>query len=656
MERIASREIFWNVESRELLYLLSCAAAAVFLFGMYRKYSVWRQGQPAGRNDRLWYRTMSTMAFVFAQGRILRRRRAGLTHLLVFWGMAVLFAGTIIVALQAHWEVKLLQGRLYPWFKLAMDLAGTGMLVGLLAAIDRRYRRREQGLDSRAEDGIVLALPAGIAVTGFIVESLRIAATQDPWGGWAPVGNAIAHLLRGAASGKLNRAHEIAWLAHSSLALGFIGYIPFSRLIHVVAAPLTTFFRPLGQKGVLTPLDLENEGIRRFGVGAIDDFTWKDLLDTDACVLCGRCQDNCPAHVTGKPLSPGKLIRNLKAQATEKGRMISGDGFVGDLIEEDALWACTTCGSCAEQCPVFVEHVPKFVGLRRRRVLMESKFPTELIPVFRNMESSGNPWGIGRTKRADWCSGLDVKVVSKDGPPEYLFWTGCAGSFDDRNRRVAVAMSGIMSRAGVDFAILGPEENCCGESARRLGNEYLFQSLARENIDTLYGYGIKKVITHCPHCFHALKNEYPQLGGRFEVIHHTEWLARCIETGRIEVKKEARGPVTYQDPCYLGRYNDGYRAPREILKALGFRLTEMPASSRESFCCGAGGGRMWLEERIGERINVRRSGDALGTAAESIATACPFCLTMMEDGVKLKDPSERIRTVDVAELVVEAVR
>jgi Fe-S oxidoreductase/nitrate reductase gamma subunit len=656
MEIVATREIFWNVGSREILYIMSGAAALVFACGMYRRYSLWSQGQPAGRNDRIWYRTKSTLAFVFAQGRILRRRRAGLTHLLVYWGMAVLFAGTVCVALQTHWEVKLLQGRFYPWFKLAMDLAGTGMLVGLLASIDRRYRRRDQGLDSRTEDGVVLALLAGIAVTGFIVESLRIAATHDPWGAWSPVGTALAGFYRGAAPQKLRRAHEIAWLCHSSLALGFIGYIPFSKLIHVVTAPLATFFRPLGQKGVLTPLDLEDEGIRRFGAGALEDFTWKDLLDADACVRCGRCQDCCPAHATAKPLSPGEFIRNLKVRLNGKRRRISDDGFVGELMEEDALWACTTCGSCAEQCPVFVEHVPKIVGLRRRRVLMESKFPSELIPVFRNMESSGNPWGIGRAKRKDWANGLDVKIVSKDGPAEYLYWAGCAGSFDDRNRRVAVAMSGILSRAGVDFAILGPEENCCGESARRLGNEHLFQSLARGNIDTLSGYGIKKVITHCPHCFHALKNEYPQLGGRFEVIHHTEWLARCIETGRIDVKMEARGPVTYQDPCYLGRHNDGYRAPREILKALGFRLAEMPASSRESFCCGAGGGRMWLEERLGERINVRRTGDALGTAAESIATACPFCLTMMEDGVKLKDASGRVRTVDVAELVIESVR
>lgn len=656
MERSASREIFWNVESREILYMLSVAAVVVFACGVYRRYTLWRQGQPAGRNDRIGYRTKTTLAFIFAQGRILRRRQAGLMHLSVFWGMAVLFVGTVVVALQAQWGVRLLQGRFYLWFKLAMDLAGTGMLVGLLASIDRRYRRRDEGLDNQAEDAVVLALLAGIVVTGFLAESLRIASTRDPWGGWSPVGNAIAGLFRDAASRELNRAHEIVWLAHSSLALGFIGCIPFSKLIHVVAAPLNTFFRPLGQKGVLTPLDLENEEIRRFGVGAVEDFTWKDLLDADACVRCGRCQNHCPAHATAKPLSPAKFLRNLKVRMAEKERRYSDIGFAGDLMEEDALWACTTCGSCAEQCPVFVEHVPKIVGLRRRRVLMESEFPPELNPVFRNMESSGNPWGIGRTKRADWANGLDVKVVSKDGPSEYLYWVGCAGSFDDRNRRVALAMSGIMNRAGVDFAILGAEEKCCGESARRLGNEPLFQSLARENIDTLRRYGIQKVITHCPHCFHTLKNEYPQFGGCFEVIHHTEWIARFLEKGRIEVKKGAGGNVTYQDPCYLGRHNDGYRAPRDILNALGFRLKEMPASFQESFCCGAGGGRMWLDERLGERINARRTGDALGTAAESIATACPFCLTMMEDGIKLKDASGRIRTVDVAELVIEAVR
>jgi len=658
---ITGREIFWNIANRGMIYLFSAAAFIAFGYGMYRRVSMWRLGQPAGRNDHAWDRTKSALNLVLGHGRILRRGRPGWMHLVIFWGMATLFVGTTIVALQADLGTRLLQGRFYLYFKLAMDTAGLGVLAGLLVSFHRRYLDKDGGLENRSEDGVVLALLTGIILTGFLVESLRIASTGDPSGAWSPVGNFLAGIFRGAARNKLNSTHKIAWMAHASLSFGMIGYVPYSKMIHIVTAPLNTYFRSMQPTGMLPPLEIDNDDIKRFGAGALEDFTWKDLLDTDACVRCDRCQSHCPAHVTAKPLSPRKLIMDLRAHMAEKERLTPDDrhsvkNFIGDIIEEDALWACTTCGSCMEQCPVFVEHIPKIIGMRRNRVLMESRFPTELNPVFRNMEYSGNPWGLGRTKRADWSNGLDVNVVANVGTPEFLYWVGCAGSFEDRNRRVATAMAGILNHAGVEFAILGSEEKCCGDSARRLGNEYLFQSLVQENMETLRGYGIKKIITQCPHCFNALKNEYPQFGGTYEVIHHTEFVHRLIETGQIKLKGETGGTITYQDPCYLGRHNGVYRAPRDIINRSGFRFAEMRGSSQESFCCGAGGGRIWMEERLGERINIRRTEDALDTSPEFIATACPYCLTMMEDGIKSKNMDEKIRIVDLAELVIEAIR
>lgn len=655
----AGREIFWNIGNRGMIPLFSVVAFSAFGYGMYRRFSLWRLGQPAGRTGHAWARTKITLGLIFGHGRILRRSEPGWMHLLIFWGMVTLFVGTVMVALHADFGMRLLHGRFYLCFKLAMDTAGLGLLAGLLISVYRRNFRKGERSDTRPGDGAVLALLTGIVLTGFFLESLRIASTGDPWGAWSPVGNILARLFRGTAQDKLNGTHKIVWAMHASLSFGWIGYMPYSRMIHIITAPLNTYFRSLEPSGTLAPLNFGNDDIKRFGTGALEEFTWKDLLDADACVRCDRCQGGCPTHATAKPLSPRKFIQDVRghmAASGRSGRESPGKRLIGDIVEEDAVWACTTCGSCMEQCPVFVEHIPKIVGMRRNQVLMESRFPPELNPVFRNMEYSGNPWGIGRTKRADWANGLDVDGIANKGETEYLYWVGCAGSFDDRSRRVSTAMAGILQRAGVDFAILGSEEKCCGDSARRLGNEFLFQSLARENIETLRRHGIRKIITQCPHCFNALKNEYPQFGGNFEVLHHTECIAGFIGAGKIKVKNEKGGIVTYQDPCYLGRHNGIYRPPREIIKALGFRLAEMRGSRQESFCCGAGGGRIWMEERIGERINVKRTRDALAANPDSVVTACPYCFTMMEDGIKLMNKDERTRTVDLAELVIEAIR
>ncbi len=656
----------------------------IFAYGFYLKYRLWHVGQPVDRNDRKGARAKSLIGFVLGHTRILRRRQPGIMHFLIFWGMVCLFLGTIVVALQSDVGLQIMHGPFYLYFmSLILNIAGLAVLLGLLIALYRRYIKPAEGLDNQPDDAVILILLLVIILTGFLTQGLRIAATHDPWAAWSPVGNLFARLFAGLGAATQSEVHRALWWSHLFLALGLIAYLPYSKLIHIGTAPLNIYFRSLEPNGALTRLDLEDEDLETFGAAKLTDLTWKDLMDTDACVRCGRCQNNCPAYLTGKPLSPKALIQDLKLQVHQQGKLIlaarktaahptTGEhetaagseldagldeqNLVGTVLSEDALWSCTTCRACMEQCPVFVEHVPKTIEMRRNQVLMESDFPAELNGAFKGMENNGNPWGLGWAKRAEWADDLGVKVVATDGAPEYLYWVGCAGSFDNRNRKVSAAMVQIMRAAGIDFAILGTEEKCCGDSARRLGNEYLYQSLAEANIETLNGYGIKKIITQCPHCFNTLKNEYPQFGGNFEVIHHSAFIAQLIAAGRLPLQAKLNGTITYHDSCYLGRYNAIYQPPRQVIEALGLKLIEMPRSQRESFCCGAGGGRMWLEENLGERINMQRTEEALSTNASCIGTACPFCLTMLEDGTKRKDVAENIKTLDLAELVQQAIQ
>ncbi len=650
------RELFSNIVGARWVYALGALAAAAAGYGFHRRYALWRRGRPACRNDRKWIRMTSAFRIVFGQSRILRKRGVGLMHFSVFWGMMALFAGTVIVAFQADFGLTVLRGTFYRYFKLCLDLAGVALGTGLLVAAGRLIVGGREASAGRLADGAVLLLGVGVVATGFILEGLRIASTRDPLGSWSPAGFVMAGALAGTEQFRLAAAHRVAWWTHAALCLGFLGFIPYSRLIHIVTAPLNVYFRSLDPKGCLPPVDLSREDAGMFGATSVEDLTWKDLLDVDACVRCGRCEEHCPAHAAEKPLSPETIIRKLGVHLAETRRECRSRELLGSVVDEEALWACTTCRSCTEQCPVYVEHLPKIVEMRRGQVMMHSRFPPELIAVFRNLEDNGNPWGLGRSKREEWAEGLDIGTVGNRGTPEYLYWVGCAASFDDRNRRVAAAMARILGVAGVDFAILGNEERCCGDFARRLGNEYLYERLARENVKTLTARGIRKLITHCPHCLNALKNEYPRFGGEFEVIHHTEFIARLFASSRLAVAGKPGGSVTYQDPCYLGRYNGVYLPPREIIDALGLQLAEMPRSRRESSCCGAGGGRMWLDDRIGRRINVMRAEESLSTGARCVATACPYCLTMMEDGIKLKDQGDRVRTADVAELVLDAVQ
>jgi Fe-S oxidoreductase len=441
------------------------------------------------------------------------------------------------------------------------------------------------------------------------------------------------------------------------LAMGAIVYIAlcWNRLWHIVVATLNIFFRNLEPRGALKSIDLEQT--ETFGAAKISDFSWKHLLDLDACTRCGRCQDNCPAYLSGKPLSPKKVIQDLKTNLLE--RAASGDGgreLIGEVVGEDEIWNCTTCYACQEVCPVYVEPMVKLLEMRRNLVLERASIPETAEGALKSLEARGHPWRGTALSRTDWAQGLEVKTLAEESDIDILFWVGCTEALEERSTRVAQAIARILRLAGVNFGVLGVEEVCCGDPARRLGNEYLFQLQAQSNIELLENYGVKRIVTGCPHCYNTLKHEYPQFGAGFEIIHHTEFIADLLKEGRLGALKGG-GVVTYHDSCYLGRYNDIYEAPRQILNHLpGIRLVEMAPNLERGFCCGAGGGHLWLEEqRVGERINQMRTEQALASGAEVVATACPYCLQMFEDGIKSKEAEERLKVMDIAELVIQAV-
>jgi Fe-S oxidoreductase/nitrate reductase gamma subunit len=663
MEQI-TREIFWNVQGvRIIIYLLALIPVLLFAFGLWRKIKLWRIGKKENRYDQTWKRIKSTLYYGILQIRNLEKIFPGTMHLFIFWGFVILFIGTVIIFLQEDiiqpiFNYTFFQGYFYLWYSFILDLFGILAIIGVLLALYRRIFLRPESLDNKSEDFLSLYWFLLVLLTGFSNEGLRIAATNPYFERWSFAGWQIASLVKlsGLDINSIQILHRISWWTHLLLAFGFIGYITYSKLLHIISSPLNIFFRSFEPIGLIKPIpDLENQ--ETFGISKLEEFTWKDLLDTDACTKCGRCQDNCPAWVSSKPLSPKKVILDLKAHLLEKGNLLlqkkelnPEKNLIGEIILEDELWACTTCGACMRFCPVTIEHIPKIVEMRRNLVLVQSKFPPELNLFFKNLENNYNPWTIGFTTRADWAKDLKVKLFSQDKDIEYLYFVGCAGSFDERVKKVSKALVNIFNQANLNFGILGQEEFCCGDSARRIGNEYLAQILIQQNIETFKKYNIKKVIVSCPHGYNTFKNEYPLFGYKFEVIHHSELIYDLIQKGKLNLNKKLDQIVTYHDSCYLGRYNQIYDPPRRILKSLSLNLKEMELSKSKGFCCGAGGGRMWMEEKLGKRINQIRIEQAQNTGAKAVVTACPFCLTILEDGIKEKEIKD-MQALDLSELV-----
>jgi len=667
-----TREIFWNVGSgvRIPVYLLGLIVVIILIYGFIKHVRLWRIGKAENRIDKPFKRILSFLLFGLGHKRILKEPYPGIMHLFLFWGFLALFIGTVLIFFQEDFTKLFFNkififGNFYLIFSFLLDLFGLLAIIGVLLALFRRYVLRPERLDNKFEDGLVLVSLLLILLTGFTNEGLRIASTSPEFERWSFLGWQFNKLFLaiGSSEGSFESLHLVSWWIHVILAFGFIGYISYSRLLHLISSPLNQFFRSFSPKGEVKPiLDLENA--ETFGVGKFSEFTWKQLFDTDACTRCGRCQDNCPAYLSEKPLSPKKVIQDLKSHLVVQGKSLSQNKdaedqtppIPGNVITEDELWVCTTCGACQEVCPVFIEVVDKVVDLRRYLVLMESKFAPEVKLFFKNMETNYNPWTIGFATRGDWAKDLKVKIIAEDKNVDFLFWVGCAGSFDERNKKVSRTLVNLLEKASINFGILGTEEMCCGETLRRMGNEYLAQILMQQNIELFNKYGVKKIITYCPHCFNTFKNEYPQFGGNYEVFHHTEFLWDLIEKGKLKLTTSVEMSVVYHDSCYLGRYNNIYDAPRKLLESVeDTRLSEMERKKDRSFCCGAGGGRMWMEETLGKRINQMRVVQAVETNASVLATACPYCLTMLEDGIKEKEMEQMISALDVAELLEKAL-
>jgi Fe-S oxidoreductase/nitrate reductase gamma subunit len=589
------------------------------------------------------------------QAKVLVVRGPGMAHALFFWGFLLLFIGTCLIVIQADFTdlffgVKFLKGTFYLLFSIVLDLAGLAAIVMLAGLFVRRYLVRPEGLDSKKDDAVMHGLLFVILITGFLIEGTRMAVTElgTPLALWSPVGLLVAKTMAGMGEASLRSLHIGLWWFHMVLVVGFIMLIPFTKFRHIFTTSANYLFADQGPRGNLVTLDLEDEENETFGVNNVSEFTWKDIFDADACTLCKRCQDRCPAHATDKPLSPMKVVNQVGEVAFE-----SPEANLIETVSKDALWACTTCRACQEICPASIEHVNKIIDMRRNLVLMEGEFPgEEVMTAAEHIEVNGNPFGSGYATRGEWAEALGVKSLAEDPDVDILYFVGCYASFDKRNIKIAKSFIKLCQAAGIKVGILGKEEKCCGDPVRKLGNEYLYQAQAAENIELIKGYGVKKVVTTCPHCFNTLAKDYRDLGFDLEVEHYTVFLERLMTRGTLKVRANSFD-CTYHDSCYMGRYNDIYEQPRALLHAAGGKISEMSKSESESFCCGAGGGRILAEENLGERIANKRVGMAAETGAGMLVSNCPFCLTMFEDGIKGIEKEESLVAKDIAELLVE---
>jgi Fe-S oxidoreductase len=649
-----------------LIALLALIAMTGVLFGRRALLLVRlvQMGREVDRFDDIPGRVRNEVVIVLGQKKLLQRLLPGLTHAFIFWGFVALFP-TIIMAMIAivdkHSTIPWLghQG----WFGLLVDVFALLVLIGVIVAFYiRKVVRpaRFQG-SHMGEADLILGLIAGIVITLLLWHSTRIALGLNEWpADWSPISNALSNLF---GTGTFTETAErvLVW-AHVLIILGFMAYLPHSKHLHIFTAAVNVFFARTRSRGRIEPLRFDDPDVPddeiRLGAGHVNDLTWKQVIDTYSCTECGRCQDVCPAWATGKELSPKLLIMGLRDHLFEHGpKVIAGaDGtdtpaLVPNAVTDEVVWDCVTCGACVHECPVAIEHVDHIIDLRRHLVMAEARFPAEADPMLRDVERSSNPWGKAQAERAAWTEGLDVRVLQPgDSPPEVLYWVGCAASFDERARASAISTAKLLKSAGVDFAILGPREACTGDPARRMGNEYVFQEFAQQNTDTLNESGVKKIVTSCPHCFNTLANEYPDFGGDYDVVHHSEMLSDLVREGRI-TPTQSDTKITYHDSCYLARHNDVIDQPRELVEAVGQPI-EMERKGKRTFCCGAGGAHMWMEER-GKPINEERVREAAETGADTLAVACPFCTVMLDDGVRTS--GRDLRVADVATLLAESV-
>ena len=676
-------------------------SAGFFALNVQRLVSYLRVGHPEGRSDHPLVRIRNVLQIGIAQKKILRDPVAGPMHALIFWGFMVLTAGTLEILVAGVFPSfsyeHFLPGFLWKGYSNSQDVFAGLVILAVGFALYRRivvHPKRLEGDNLEHTDAlIILSMIMGLMVTLILATGFQMVVHPTAFGNEKVISRPLSLIFGQLFSpGAAQTGFTIFWWAHALLILAFLNYLPYSKHLHVASSLINVYFSNTsgpGQKGVMRAMDLEAD-VEQFGASDVQHLSWKNLLDGYSCTECGRCTAACPANITGKPLSPRKIIVNTRQRLMEKAPVVTNDrmeflrpallhGEGGDAgattvaevmehrlmdtyITEEELWACTSCRACVTECPVSIDQLDVINEMRRNLVLTESRFPDELQPVFQSLERNGSPWAFNPGDRADWAQGMSISTMAelheRGERPDVLFWVGCMGSFDDRAKKITVAFARILQSCNISFAILGQEEHCHGDPARRMGNEYLYQTLAKDTIETLDRYAVTTIVTHCPHCFHQMGNEFPQLGGNYEVIHHSTYIERLLQEDRVPLKSETGEKLTvaYHDSCYLGRYNDVYDAPREAMRrALPvITLVEPPRTKDRGLCCGAGGGRMFMEENTGKRINVERTEELLATGATAIAVACPFCMTMMNDGVKAAGSD--VPVFDISEVVANQLR
>lgn len=726
---IANREILWNVDAlgnQVLMYLLLAISLFCAGIGILRHVELVASGKPSPEHNGRWLRrTLDLISWALLQKGVLQSAGPALAHTLIYAGFLVLLFTTTMVLIDHDLGFHIYHGRFYLAVTILSDVFGLGVLIGCALAAHRRYIQGADLLHNRAADSLVLGAIALLVAQGFFLEGLRIHVTEDQWAAYSPVGNAVALFLWGIDGEIAASLHFYTWWFHTITVFALIALFPYSKFFHILAATFNLFFRYAGlARGSLkSPGDInslmESGAEFNIGLGTIKDYTWKHLLDLEACTSCGRCQNACPAYRSGKPLSPKWLILDTRNHAislhaqgklTDKSAAIlpeplrkfdasmmesfflpssglsmdagaySSEGkfraankavqtaslavgksvaarIAGEVLDSDVFWSCTTCMACVEACPVGINHVEQIIENRRNMVLMQGEIPAEAQTALRALENRANPYGPP-AERIKWLGDLNVRILKPGDSVDYLYWVGCVSAYDPRKQKIARALVKLMSHAGLSFGILGTAEGCSGDPARRLGEENLYQTLAKKNLEVLRGITFKTIVANCPHCFNTIKNEYPQFGNlaegkKVEVIHHSALLRKLAAENKLQLGDSADS-ITFHDPCYLGRYNSEYDAPRDSLKSIkSLRIIEMEESRENALCCGAGGGHFWMDMKKGERINVLRVNQAAATGASCVATGCPFCMQMIEDGIKLTNREETLKVKDIAEVLAE---